>query len=242
MEDKLLILYTLQQLGPVTNLQLLQFMVDNQLMDYMTLQLALGDMLEAGQLEMIPHALGALYRLTPQGESALDLFVKRVPHSRRQAAAQAAQTWKGRFEMEKQVLADFKKREDGRYLLSLSLLEKDAPLLLIRLALPAWNMADCFARRWPSQAQAIYAHSIHCLSAGYHSGRRTLGGAAGFALTPQEGREPLLCLAWGPPQNPDFTLALPLPPDEDLACHFIARFHSQAQALCNFITAQLAKT
>ena len=238
LEHKLLILYTIEQLGSVTNLQLLQFMVDNQLMDYMTLQLSLGEMMEAGQLEVIPHALGALYRLTEAGQNALAMFVKRVPNSRRQAAAQAAVAWKRRFELEQQLLSDFKKLADGQYLLSLSLMEKDSPLLLLKLILPAWNMADLFASRWAQEGQRIYSHILQTLSRHYEPQGRTLNQQA---LVAQAGGDTLLRLEYAPGKETVFTLMLPVPPDEDLACHYAQQFQTDANQLLNFITAQLAK-
>ena len=238
LEHKLLILYTIEQLGSVTNLQLLQFMVDNQLMDYMTLQLSLGEMMEAGQLEMIPHALGALYRLTDSGQSALAMFVKRVPYSRRQAAAQAAVDWKRRFELEQQLLSDFKKLADGQYLLSLSLMEKGAPLMLLKLTLPAWNMADLFASRWAREGQRIYSHVLKTLSQHYEPQGRTLKRSE---IVAQAGGDPLLQLDYAPGKEMAFTLMLPVPPDEDLACHYAQQFQADANGLLNFITAQLAK-
>lgn len=239
LEHKLLILYTIEQLGSVTNLQLLQFMVDNQLMDYMTLQLSLGEMMDAGQLEIIPHALGALYRLTQSGQSALAMFGKRVPYSRRQAAAQAAVAWKRRFELEQQLLSDFKKQADGQYLLSLSLLEKDSPLLLLKMTLPAWNMADLFASRWAREGQRIYSHILQTLSRDYSPQGRSLTQTG--QIVGQAGSDPLLKLEYAPGQDVIFSLLLPVPPDEDLACHYTRQFQTDAHTLLNFITAQLAK-
>lgn len=239
LEHKLLILYTIRQLGSVTNLQLLQFMVDNSLMDYMTLQLALGEMVESGQLALIPHALGDLYQLTPQGEESLSMFVKRVPYSRRKAAREAAVSWKRLFELEQQLLSHFDKREDGRFILSLSLLEDNAPLMLIRLLLPAWNMADLFARTWPRQAQGIYDYVLRTLGADYKPRQRQLVESEGCVILPQEESGPLLQLS--PGGDPVLTLSLPLPSEEDVACHMAERFLQEYQNLCNAVMAQLAK-
>lgn len=239
LEHKLLILYTIRQLGSVTNLQLLQFMVDNRLMDYMTLQLALGEMVEAGQLSLLPHALGDLYQLTSQGEEALTMFVKRVPYSRRKAAREAAQAWKRRFELEQELLSHFDKREDGKFILTLSLLENNVPLMLIRLLLPAWNMADLFSRTWPRQAQSIYDQAIRTLSADYQPMNRRLTESGECLLVPQDKSLPLLQLSQG--DDPVLTLSLPMPSEEDVACHMADRFQTAYHSLCNFIMAQLAK-
>ena len=66
-EQKLLILLALQQLGGVTQLQLLRFMVEEDFMNYFVLQLNLCELEEMGQVCMTHQLLGSLYELTEQG-------------------------------------------------------------------------------------------------------------------------------------------------------------------------------
>ena len=82
-ENRLIILYTLRQLGPVTAMQLLQAMTEADLMNYITMQLALSDLESQGQISQHAHPLGNLIEVTGEGDYILRSFEKRIPASRR---------------------------------------------------------------------------------------------------------------------------------------------------------------
>ena len=67
-ENRLVILYTLRSLGPVTAMQLLQAMAEGDLMNYITMQLALSDMESQGQISQHAHPLGNLIEVTGEGD------------------------------------------------------------------------------------------------------------------------------------------------------------------------------
>lgn len=239
-ENKLLLLFSVDNLGSVTNLQLLQFMVDNSLMDYITLQLALGELVEAGQLALTPHALGPLYSLTDKGRQALALFGRRVPNSRRMVIGEAAAQWRERFVREKNVLADFRRLGEADYGLTLRLLENGLILLRLDIHLPARNMADLFSRRWPGRAQAIYQMVMDRLSQGYRQGERPAPLPAFARLVPQAQGGPLLTLSYAPDGREAFLLSLPAQ-DAPSAGWIAGRFEKEAAGMLNFIMAAMAK-
>lgn len=156
-EQKLVTLYALDQLGPTTALQLLRFMVENELMDYIALQLSTAEMDEMGLLRKIPHELGALYAPSAEGYETLELFKKRIPHSRITCIDQAAPAWKQRFRHEKQVLADWVETPGGEFQVRLKLMESELPLLDMTLSLPTREQANTFCARWPEAASELYA-------------------------------------------------------------------------------------
>ena len=162
-EQKLVTLYALDRLGPTTALQLLRFMVENELMDYIALQLSTAELDEMGLLRKLPHALGALYAPSAQGYEALKLFHSRIPHSRAAKIDDIATEWKRRFRQEKQVLADFENAPSGEYVARLRLLEGELALLDVRLSLPTREQANRFCRRWPQAANQIYAQLMQAL-------------------------------------------------------------------------------
>ena len=104
-EQKLLILLALRCLGGVTQLQLLRFMVEEDVMNYFVLQLNLCELEEMGQVRVCHHALGSLYELTEQGRYTLDSFDSHIPASRRQALEAGAARWKAQFRAEQQNLS-----------------------------------------------------------------------------------------------------------------------------------------
>jgi len=162
-EQKLVTLYALDRLGPATALQLLRFMVENEMMDYIALQLSTAELDDMGLLSKLPHPLGALYAPSAKGYETLELFRSRIPHSRAARIDEIAQVWKRRFSEEKQVLADWESMPTGEYVARLRLLEGELALLDIRVSLPTREQANRFCRRWPEAAGELYARMMQTL-------------------------------------------------------------------------------
>ena len=99
-ENRLIILYTLRRLGPVTAMQLLQAMAEADLMNYITMQLALSDMESQGQISQRAHPLGNLIEITGEGDYILRSFEKRIPASRRSLIDERVDAWRDLFQTE----------------------------------------------------------------------------------------------------------------------------------------------
>lgn len=162
-ENKLLLLHAIDRLGAVTAEQLLVFMVENDQMGYIALQLGLAELDDAGLIVRKNHPLGALYALSGKGHDALGMFRKRVPYSRLTLVDEDAANWRQRFKRETQMPATFEKRKDGEYLVHLRLLEHDESLLDLTLNVPTHEIAQLFCNRWIAEASGIYAHLMHTL-------------------------------------------------------------------------------
>jgi hypothetical protein len=165
-ENRLLLLYAIEQLGAVTAQQLLVFMVENNLMDYISVQLGLAGLEEARLLRRQKHALGALYALTGAGRDTITLFVHRVPHSRIQRIDGIAVAWRARFRREKQMVSVFARKADGEYEVRLRLLERETDLLDLRLSVPTRAQAQGFCDTWEARAAEIYGFVMRSLGEG----------------------------------------------------------------------------
>lgn len=163
-EDKLLLLYTIDSLEPITAEQLLLFLVEKELMDYITLQLVLAELCEAGLLVKHAHELGALYRLSAEGLEMLELFGSRVPFSRVQRVREAADAWRARFEDEREMVATYTQLPEGDYLVRLLVNEEDIALMDISLRIPSREQAILFAGQWPKKAGTLYANILRTLN------------------------------------------------------------------------------
>lgn len=162
-ENKLLLLHAIDRLGAATAQQLLAFVVENELMDYISLQLGLAELDEAGFLRKQPHALGTLYALTGKGHDALLMFKKRVPLSRLAEIDKNADVWRARFRREKQMLSTFEKKGESDYEVRLRLLERGCDLLDLRVSVPSHEIAQRFADAWETRAGRIYETVMHAL-------------------------------------------------------------------------------
>ena len=232
-ENKLIILYALSQLGPCTAMQLLQFLVEMDLMNYFTMQLSLSDMQEQGQLSRQNHPLGDLLILTREGEYAIEVFAQRIPVSRRQLINRQAPQWRECFRLEQLAPAESFTLQDGRLCLRLRLLEGASTLMDILLTLPPGNSFTFLEKRWHSAAQTVYNTVTLTLSDGFDPALPLPASEDTAMITPAGNGEWLLTLADDAAQ-PSLTLLFTLA-DEALARHCAARWPSQCQQLQQMI-------
>ncbi len=235
-ENRLVILYALRRLGPVTGAQLLQFMVELDLMNYFTMQLALSQMEEQGQLTQRAHPLGSLYVLTTAGAYTLDSFAHRIPTSRRQLIDERAESWRARFRGEQLAPADSFPLPDGTYCVRLRLLEENGSLMDIVLLLPAADTPTLVQNRWHTAAQPIYDAVMSALTQDYHEDVPV----DDSPLPQPAGNGNWLLPLTDRPEHPDFTLMLTLP-GKHLACYCAGRWPACHEALRTLILDELRR-
>ncbi len=167
-ENRLIILYTLRRIGPVTNMQLLQAMAESDLMNYITMQLALSEMEAQGQISMRAHPLGNLIEMTGEGDYILASFERRIPASRRAVIDACAGEWKQRFQTEQMAPAESFTLPDGRTCIHLRLLDAAATLMDLMLYLPPGEKLMTFLpERWRACVQITYTTVLAHLTAVY---------------------------------------------------------------------------
>lgn len=166
-ENRLILLYTLRSLGPVTAMQLLQAMAEGDLMNYITMQLALSDLEEQRQIAQHAHPLGNLIEVTEEGHYILNSFEKRIPASRRTLIDEHATAWRERFQAEQTAPAEAFTLPDGRTVIHLRLLDSAATLMDLTLYLAAATPPTFLTERWRSCVQIVYATILANLTASY---------------------------------------------------------------------------
>lgn len=164
-ENRLLILYALARLGPVTDAQLLTFLAGEDLMDYITLRLSLSELEARGQAARAAHPLGELWEPTPEGRYALESFARRIPASRRERVDARAEAYRERFRQERLTPADALTLPDGSVCVRLRLTEAREALMELRLYLP--ERPTLLEKRWAACAQAIYEAILSALTEGF---------------------------------------------------------------------------
>lgn len=233
-ENRLVVLYALRKLGPVTSAQLLQFMVELDLMNYFTMQLALAEMEEQGQLTQRAHPLGSLYVTTTTGAYTLDSFAHRIPTSRRQLIDEQAGRWRARFRGEQLAPADSFPLPDGTFCVRLRLLEEEGSLMDIVLLLPAADTPTLIQNRWHTAAQPIYDAVMRTLADGYLEDL-----AVDDSPLPQPtGNGNWLLPLTDRPEHPAFTVMLTLP-GRHLANYCAGRWPERHEALRTLILDEL---
>ncbi|NLB89828.1 MAG: DUF4364 family protein [Clostridiales bacterium] len=166
-ENKLLLLYAIRELKSCTNLQLWQFVTESELMDYLSFQLSLGELVQDGDLMQSPHPIGLLYTVTPSGEKNVLLFDRKIPFSLKTLIRKKALLWKDRFQKEQHYLSDYYKNDEGKYVLHLTLLEHKEPMFHLSLSLPERQNCAYYAKGWPQHSSALYSHFMALFGEGF---------------------------------------------------------------------------
>lgn len=163
-EQKLVVLTCLAQFGPCTELQLLQFLFEHDIMNYFDMMIALNNLCANGQAVRSRRPAGFLYELTDAGREALSLFGSRVPGSVNQILSESAAQWKARFQEETQARQQIRQTDRGEFEVSLSVLEQDMDMMKLQLTLPTRELAGQVAAKWPRKAAEIYETIIRLLA------------------------------------------------------------------------------
>ena len=232
-ENRLIILYTLRRLGPVTAMQLLQAMAESDLMNYITMQLALSEMESQGQITQRAHPLGNLIEVTGEGDFILRSFEKRIPASRRAAIDAHADDWRDRFQTEQMAPAESFTLPDGRSVIHLRLLDKAATLMDLMLYLPAGKSFTLLPERWRSCVQVSYSTVLAYLTADYDPSL-PMPSAAETEAVRQCGLEEWLLTLTDDPAAPSIDLMMSLP-DEHLARCSALRWPLAAESIRTFV-------
>ncbi len=214
-ENRLMILYALRRLGPVTAMQLLQAMAEADLMNYITMQLALSEMESQGQITQQAHPLGNLIEITGEGDYILRSFEKRIPASRRAVIDENADSWKDRFAIEQMAPAESFTLPDGRTVIHLRLLDRAATLMDLMLYLPAGKNYIRLPERWRACVQVTYSTVLAHLTADY-SPELPMPEASRTECVRQCGLNDWLLTLTDDPASPAIDLMMSLP-DEHLA-------------------------
>lgn len=155
-EQRLIVLYSLMHLGPCSDLQLLQFLSDQDLSNYFEMMFALNDLCDRGQAVRQKRKTGIYYMATQAGAEALELFGGRVPGSVKAALEKEGEEWRRQFQTEAQTAGNIKKTPRGDYELTFTVIEKDAEVMRLSLSVPSREIAAQLTERWPRRAAKVY--------------------------------------------------------------------------------------
>ncbi len=237
-ENRLVILYALRRLGPVTAMQLLQAMAEADLMNYITMQLALSEMESQGQITQHAHPLGNLIEVTGEGDFILRSFEKRIPSSRRAMIDERAEDWRDRFQTEQMAPAESFTLPDGRTVIHLRLLDKAATLMDLMLYLPAGKSFTLLPERWRGCVQVTYSTVLAHLTTDYDPSL-PMPAASQTEAVRQCGLEEWLLTLTDNPASPSIDLMMSLP-DEHLARCSALRWPLVCEEIRQFVLDVLA--
>ncbi len=163
-EQRLVVLFLIGRFGRVSDLQLLQFLFEYDIMRYFDMMIALSELCAQGQCLRTGTDSGSFYRLTDAGRESVSLFSRKIPASVMELMEEHIPAWQERFRREQETPAEYRQTRRGEYLLTAGVTEQDMQLMRLSVSLPDEELARTFAARWPACAGRIYHMIFEILS------------------------------------------------------------------------------
>lgn len=163
-ENKLLMLYSVDKLGCITNNQALRFFIENDFMDYIDVQLSLAELTEGKLLYVNSEALGMTYYVTELGMDAISFFKSKVPASRRRAVDEKVDEYQRQFMHESNVFADYTTAMNGDIIVRLAARENGILLFEMNISVSGTEEAKTMCENWKKNSSKVYSMVLGALT------------------------------------------------------------------------------
>lgn len=160
-ENKLLLLYILRKIdSPITNSYLTQIVLENNLINYFSLQQYLSELIESGFVNSIKENSRHTLKLSQRGKDALELFINRIPDKKINVVNEYLDKNIPKAEKEIEAVSEYIKCPNNKFLSILKLINKDE--VLFELHLPSDNSvrAQEICGRWKKDSEKLYKNII----------------------------------------------------------------------------------
>ncbi len=163
-EDKLLLLYIFDSIElPMSNPQITQFILENDIMNYFILQQYLSELKDSKFIVEKPKDNEYIYMITDKGTKTLSYFINRIPQSQIQRINKLLNIQKQNIIKNTQIQADYIKLKDDEFLVKLRVIEKDMPIIDLKLSVANNKQAKQICQKWREDASSLYGHIINLL-------------------------------------------------------------------------------
>ncbi len=161
---KLIVLYMLNRVTfPLTKSQVGDFILEKEYTNFMTLQQAISDLVDADLITAKSIRNRTQLAITPEGKETLSFFGNRISDSIKQEVDAFLTENEMEMREEVSILADYYKSTSGEYESHLVAKEKGVRIVDITLSVPDEETASSICDNWQNKNQAIYQYLIEQL-------------------------------------------------------------------------------
>lgn len=165
-ENKLLLLYVLEVLNrPISNTQLTELVLENNLINYFTLQQYISELDSSEFISYKDMNEKKLLMITKKGENVLSFFKDRISPSKIAIVNSYLDDKLDLIKKELTVQSDYTLEKNDSFLVDLKALEDNSTLMELKISVPTKKQATSLCSRWQSNPSDIYTNIINLLFA-----------------------------------------------------------------------------
>ncbi|MDF2673608.1 MAG: hypothetical protein K0R09_1873 [Clostridiales bacterium] len=159
-ENKLLLLYIFCKINiPISNSHITQIVLENNLINYFSLQQFLSELIESGLISDIRKDRQHMLSITPKGRDALEFFNSRIPEKKREIIDNYIKKNIVRIKNDVEVSADYEQNLDI-YNVSLRLQNDGEPIMELKFSVDSSERAKIICSLWKQDPEAFYGKII----------------------------------------------------------------------------------
>lgn len=163
--NKLILLYIIEKVNiPVSNLQITKLIMENDLMDYFSLQQYLNELCDDNLLYTEVENNKMFYTITALGKKTLKYLDYLIPAGAKYRIDTKIRTIRQKIRNETSITADFIPESEDKYMVHCSVLEDDFTLIEINMAVGNRNDARNICENWKNHPHQIYMEIIESLT------------------------------------------------------------------------------
>ena len=161
---KLIILYMLNRVDfPLTKAQIGDFILEREYTNFLTLQQAIGELIDAGFVTAKSIRNRTHLILTEDGKQTLSFFGNQISDSIKKDIDEYFRNHELEMRNEVSILADYYKSTSGEYEAHLIAKDKGSNLIDLTMSVPLEETAISICDNWQKKNQEIYQYLIEQL-------------------------------------------------------------------------------
>ena len=154
---KLIVLYMLDQSAvPLSKSTINSFILDKGYTNYMTLQQAIGELLDNQLITQKSDANRALLSVTKEGCDTLKYFENRISDVIKEEVKNFLIENKTQLKNDYSITSNYYKSLSGEYEAQLMAKENDVVLMDLRISVPTQEMAEDVCLNWKKRNEEVY--------------------------------------------------------------------------------------
>ena len=160
-QDKLVILHTIKRLSKsITNLQMVDLILETTGIDYFTLQTLLIELQEKQLISLISTGENRYYKITDAGEEMLSSLSTLIPGFLLKRINTKINAIQKKLEQKTVIWADYTPISDDSFIIECKISENDQVLVNLSLNVPTKEQAIDICNKWYENPSRYYADII----------------------------------------------------------------------------------
>lgn len=160
-QKKLKLLYILKSINTsIDNVDLTNYVVENNHMDYFTLHELLNDLRKDGFLDIEHLNNRECYKLTNLGSESVEMFSDKIPQSFKNDVSTSSKNLRKVIKKKRDLLAHYFDRKDGSYTVVMQAFENTITVFNLSINVPSESIAKKIVTKWNKNPDEIYSEII----------------------------------------------------------------------------------